>query len=56
MPFIDAVRTLANQLSERRSHIQTEEAVKQALILPFFSLLGYDIYNPAGRCWINQSE
>lgn len=47
MAFIDSVRTLANQIEERRKHVATEEAVKQALILPFISLLGFDIYNPA---------
>jgi hypothetical protein len=47
MPFVDNVRTLANQIEERRKHVATEEAVKQALILPFLSLLGFDIWNPA---------
>ena len=47
MAFADAVRTLANQIEERRKHVQTEEACKQALILPFIHLLGFDIYNPA---------
>lgn len=47
MAFDDAVRTLANQIGERRRHIKTEEAVKQALILPFLSLLEYDVYNPS---------
>jgi hypothetical protein len=47
MAFIDSVRTLANQIEERKKHVATEEAVKQALILPFISLLGFDIYNPA---------
>jgi len=47
MAFADAVRTLANQIEERRPHIVTEEAAKQALILPFLALLGFDIYNPS---------
>jgi hypothetical protein len=46
MAFPDAIRTLANQIEERKSRVQTEEAVKQALILPFLSVLGFDIYNP----------
>jgi hypothetical protein len=45
--FLDSVRALSNQLSERRAYVRTEEAVKQALILPFFSILGYDVHNPA---------
>lgn len=47
MAFSDSVRTLANQIEERSKHVLTEEAVKQALILPFLALLGFDIYNPA---------
>lgn len=38
------------QLSERietiRSSITTEEATKTSMIMPFFSLLGYDVFNP----------
>jgi len=47
MSFRDAVRTLANQIEERRQHVVTEEATKQALILPFVALLGFDVWNPA---------
>lgn len=47
MSFTDAVRALANQIETRREHVHTEEAAKQALILPFIALLGFDIYNPA---------
>ncbi|RNM30670.1 endonuclease [Absicoccus porci] len=38
------------QLSERikslKDSIQTEEATKQSFILPFFQILGYDVFNP----------
>lgn len=47
MAFADTIRTLANQIAERRKHVATEEAAKQALILPFLAALGFDIYNPA---------
>jgi predicted type IV restriction endonuclease len=47
MAFADNLRTLANQIEERKKHVATEEAVKQALILPFINSLGFDIYNPA---------
>ena len=29
-----------------RDSIQTEEATKTSLIMPFFSLLGYDVFDP----------
>lgn len=47
MSFADTIRTLAGQIKERRQHVQTEEAGKQALILPFVAALGFDIWNPA---------
>jgi hypothetical protein len=47
MAFSDTVRTLANQIEERRKHCATEEAAKQALVLPFLHHLGFDIYNPS---------
>ncbi len=38
------------QLSERikslKDNIETEEATKQSFILPFFQVLGYDVFNP----------
>ena len=47
MSFSDEIRTLAGEIERRRSFIETEEATKQALILPFLEVLGFDIYNPA---------
>jgi hypothetical protein len=46
MSFSESARRLAAQVMERRSLVKTEEAVKQALILPFLHLLGFDIYDP----------
>jgi hypothetical protein len=46
MSFSESARRLAAQVLERRSFVKTEEAVKQALILPFLDLLGFDIHDP----------
>jgi hypothetical protein len=46
MSFSESARRLAAQAGERRAHVGTEEAVKQALILPFLDVLGFDIYDP----------
>jgi predicted type IV restriction endonuclease len=46
MSFSESARRLAAQASERRAHVGTEEAVKQAMILPFLHVLGFDIYDP----------
>lgn len=46
MDFADRISELCNQIPKRAPHIQTEEATKNAFILPFISALGYDIFNP----------
>lgn len=46
MTFTDDLAKLSEQVKKRLDHVQGEEATKQALILPFFAALGYDIYDP----------
>ncbi|PZO45110.1 MAG: restriction endonuclease subunit R [Pseudanabaena frigida] len=46
MAFTEDIAKLSEQVRKRLEHIQGEEATKQALILPFFTSLGYDIYDP----------
>ena len=46
MDFIDNIRALANKIEKLRKPPATEEATKTALVMPFISLLGYDIFNP----------
>lgn len=40
------MQRLAEQIRRRQPHIRGEESTKQALILPFFSALGYDVHDP----------
>lgn len=46
MDFIDRLRELAARLPKQRDMIQTEEATKNALIMPFISALGYNVFDP----------
>lgn len=46
MDYIDQLRQLSTRVSSLLPNIATEEATKTALILPFFQLLGYDVFNP----------
>lgn len=46
MSFVDEVRRLSNSFAERLDHLDTEEATKHALVLPFIQVLGYAIYDP----------
>jgi hypothetical protein len=48
MGFAEDVYRLASQVANRHAHCKgNEEATKHALILPFFQMLGYDIYDPS---------
>ncbi|MEG0550565.1 MAG: type I restriction endonuclease [Vagococcus sp.] len=42
----DELKTLGQKVSSLKEKITTEEATKTSLIMPFFSLLGYDVFNP----------
>jgi predicted type IV restriction endonuclease len=44
--FIDQLNTLAAKVPKLCDMLQTEEATKNALVMPFINLLGYDIFDP----------
>ena len=46
MRFIDEVKALSKQCSQRIKFLDTEEATKTSLVLPFIKLLGYDYHDP----------
>lgn len=46
MDFIDRLRELAARIPKQMEIIQTEEATKNAFVMPFISALGYDVFNP----------
>lgn len=47
MDFEERLWALASKVGNQREAIQTEEATKNAFIMPFIStILGYDIFNP----------
>lgn len=46
MDFIDQLQTLASRIQKMKHDVQTEEATKNAFVLPFINALGYDIFNP----------
>ncbi len=47
MDFIDSICALGAKVKEQKGRIQTEEATKNAFIMPFIQTLGYDVFNPA---------
>ncbi len=50
MDFKDLIKQLGERVVRLKDQIQTEEATKNALILPFIQSLGYDVFNPFGGC------
>lgn len=46
MDFIDRIKEISSRAEKQMEFIQTEEATKNALIMPFVSALGYDVFNP----------
>jgi hypothetical protein len=46
MDLIDQIQAIATKIERQREHIQTEEATKNAFVLPFISALGYDVFDP----------
>lgn len=46
MEVTTKLKELSVKIDKLKDQIQTEEATKTAFILPFISLLGYDIFNP----------
>lgn len=46
MAFKDDIQKLSVQVKERKEYITNEEMTKQALIIPFIQILGFDVFNP----------
>ena len=46
MDFKDSIKQLADKVVQLKEGIQTEEATKNAFIMPFINVLGYDVFNP----------
>lgn len=47
MDLLDRLQDLAAKIRKQRDLIQTEEAAKNAFVMPFISALGYDVFNPS---------
>lgn len=47
MEFTERLTALATKVRQQRGQIETEEATKNAFVMPFIStILGYDVFNP----------
>lgn len=46
MDFKDQIKQIGERVIKLKDQIQTEEATKNAFIMPFLQSLGYDVFNP----------
>mgnify|MGYP000869522366 CR=1 FL=1 len=46
MDLIDQLKELSLRISKVKDTIQTEEATKNAMIMPFIQILGYNVFDP----------
>ena len=46
MDFKDQIKQLGDRIIKLREQIATEEATKNAFIMPMLQILGYDVFNP----------
>lgn len=46
MDFKDQIKLLGDRVSKLKDQVKTEEATKNAFIMPFIKELGYDVFNP----------
>lgn len=46
MDFKDSIKQLSDRVIKLKDNILTEEATKNAFIMPFINALGYDVFNP----------
>jgi hypothetical protein len=46
MDFKDQIKQISERINKLKDQILTEEATKNAFIMPFIQCLGYDVFNP----------
>ncbi|MCI1951767.1 MAG: type I restriction endonuclease [Clostridiales bacterium] len=46
MDFSEQLKQFSKRVISLKDSIQTEEATKTSIIMPFFAMLGYDVFNP----------
>lgn len=44
--FIDNLRVLSSRVAANKDSIQTEEATKNAMVMPLIQILGYNVFDP----------
>ncbi|MBW4465253.1 MAG: type I restriction enzyme HsdR N-terminal domain-containing protein [Pegethrix bostrychoides GSE-TBD4-15B] len=50
MDLIDQIKAIAQQILKLKDQVLTEEATKNAFVMPFIQALGYNVFNPMEVC------
>lgn len=50
MGFNEELKLFAERIIPLKKNISTEESTKMSMVIPFFQLLGYDVFNPSEFC------
>ena len=50
MGFNEDIKSFSERISSIKDNITTEEATKMSLVVPFFHLMGYDVFSPSEFC------
>lgn len=46
MELLNKLRAISERISKLKQQVETEEATKNAFVMPFIASLGYDVFNP----------
>lgn len=46
MDLIDRLKSISDRIGKLKNQVETEEATKNAFVMPFISALGFDVFNP----------
>ena len=46
MDFANKLKEFCSRIRNLKTKVKTEESTKTAMVMPFFNLLGYDVFNP----------
>jgi predicted type IV restriction endonuclease len=46
LDLIERLRAIGERITKLKQQVETEEATKNAFVMPFISALGYDVFNP----------
>ena len=46
MDLIDRLKSIGDRIGKLKNQVETEEATKNAFVMPFISALGFDVFNP----------